>query len=252
MIPPPVNIHTNAPGAVNPQAFREQFGLTDDLLTIATVSRLTRWMKGESLIRTIEVVRSIGRSAPIRFVIVGEGDAQSEIQLLADKTNAELGRTAVLLTGPMVDPRAAYAAADVVVGMGASALRGMAFGKPVIIVGENGFCAPFNLETASDFYYRGIYGLGDGDAGNRRLARIMADLIGRQEDFAALGEFSRRFVVEHFAVETIADRLDRFMRATLESRAGFHLAAADGVRTAALLVGRSLLESSRAWISAAR
>ena len=49
------------------------------------------------------------------------------------------GRQVVLLTGEIADPRSAYAAADVVVGQGGSALRGMAFGKPLIVVGEEGF-----------------------------------------------------------------------------------------------------------------
>ena len=39
------------------------------------------------------------------------------------------------LAGEMLDPRPAYAAADVVLGMGGSALRGMAFGKPLVVQG---------------------------------------------------------------------------------------------------------------------
>ena len=49
------------------------------------------------------------------------------------------GRQVVLLTGEIADPRPAYAAADVVVGQGGSALRGMAFGKPLVVVGEGRF-----------------------------------------------------------------------------------------------------------------
>ncbi len=71
----------------------------------------------------------------------------------------------MVLTGAMVDPRPAYAAADVVVGMGGSALRGMAFGKAVIVVGERNFAEIFDPDTAERFYDRGIYGLGDGRAG---------------------------------------------------------------------------------------
>jgi hypothetical protein len=117
----------------------------------------------------------------------------------------------------------------------------MAFAKPTVIVGEQGYCAPFNPETAEDFFYRGIYGLGDGDPGNKRLFSILSDLIGHPERFAALGEFSRDFVVKRFAVEAVAATLDRFMRATLANPPGFHKAAADGVRTATLLLGQKFV-----------
>jgi hypothetical protein len=84
----------------------------------------------------------------------------ANLERLANKVNGELRRPAVAVAGATLDPRPAYAAADIVVGMGGSALRGMAFGKPVVIVGERGFSAPFTPETADFFYYNGIYGLG--------------------------------------------------------------------------------------------
>jgi len=40
---------------------------------------------------------------------------RAKLQTLADETNAKLGRPAVLLTGALLDPSAAYAAADVFV-----------------------------------------------------------------------------------------------------------------------------------------
>jgi glycosyltransferase involved in cell wall biosynthesis len=241
MIPPPVNIHSNAPGAVNPAEFRERFAVQPGQITLITVSRLTRWMKAESITRTIDVIGKIASNVPVRFVVVGDGDARERLQRQAHDVNSAVGREAVLLTGPMVDPRPAYAAADIVIGMGASALRGMAFMKPVVIVGERGFCAPFDPSTADAFYYKGIYGLGDGDPGNRRLFEIINDLVHNPERFDTLGRFSREFVVQHFAVETIAARLDAFMRQTISRPGKFHAAAVDGARTAAVLFGQLLV-----------
>ena len=86
-------------------------------------------MKGEGLHRTIDAVRTLGRDLPLRFVIVGDGTARIELERRANEVNTELGRSAVVLTGPLLDPRPAYASADIVVGMGGSALRGMAFGE---------------------------------------------------------------------------------------------------------------------------
>jgi glycosyltransferase involved in cell wall biosynthesis len=244
LVLPPVDVMKNAPGAVDPQPFRAECGIRDGDLTLVTVSRLVESMKAESLRRTLDVVRRLGRKLPLRFIIVGEGPARLRLERLAVQTNAELGRRAVVLAGPMVDPRPAYAAADIVVGMGGSALRGMAFGKPVVIVGEQGFSAPFNADSADSFYHKGLYGLGDGNPANTRL---MADIRGLAEQpgqLESLGHFSRQFVHKHFALEVVAARLEAFCRTAVGEGSRFDVAATDGLRTAALLFGRHVVPPS--------
>ena len=231
---PPVDIHLNAPNAVDPQPFRERYGIKDSDITLVTVSRFASWMKAESLRRTVEVVRTLGRDLPLRLVLVGDGLSRVELERLAHKTNTELRRDAVVLTGELLDPRPAYASADIFVGMGGSALRGMAFGKPVVIVGEQGFSAPFTPETAKSFYYKGIYGRGDGNPANTRL---LADIRGIAEDpdrRATLGEFSRQFVLQHFSLEQVSSLLAEFCREAVADVPRFHVSVADGLRTAAV------------------
>src|SRR5258708_27753501 len=112
---PPVDVHRNAPGAVDPAPFRRTYGIEDGDITLVTVSRLAHWMKSESLLRTIDAVRTLGRDVALRFVIVGDGAAQAKLQQRADEVNAELRRSVVILAGALLDPRPAYAAADIVV-----------------------------------------------------------------------------------------------------------------------------------------
>src|SRR5262249_26735596 len=154
---------------VDPRAFREQYRVKNDEILLVTVSRFSESLKGEGLQRMIDAVRALGRRLPLRLLLVGDGVMRERLQQLADAVNRELGRTVVALTGGLLDPRPAYAAADIVIGMGGSALRAMAFAKPVIIIGERGFAAPFNPQTAESFYEKGIYGLGDGGTDNSRL-----------------------------------------------------------------------------------
>jgi L-malate glycosyltransferase len=212
LLQPPVDVNRNAPGVVDPQSFRERFNLTRDGVTLVTVSRLDNLMKAESLGRTVDAVRRLGRDLPIQLIIVGDGDARADLERLASEANAHLGRTAVVLTGPMLDPRPAYAAADIVIGMGSSALRGMAFGKPVVIVGEQGFSAPLTPETAGSFYRQGMYGRGDGNNSNTHLSTQIAELAAHPDQFATLGGFSRWFVVTNYSLDTIGARVDRFCR----------------------------------------
>jgi len=237
LIVPPVDVHLNAPGAVDPRAFREQHGLKAGDLTLVTVSRLAGVMKAESLRRSIDAVRVLGRDLPLRFLIAGSGDASAELQQMADRTNSELGRCAVTLTGELLDPRPAYASADIVIGMGGSGLRAMAFAKPVIIVGVKGFSAPFTPETADSFYYKGIYGYGDGNSSNARLVSQIRALAGQPDKLPELGAFSRQFVMRHFSLEEVAAKLSAFCSAAVAEPTPFAVAATDGLRTAAIRLG---------------
>jgi glycosyltransferase involved in cell wall biosynthesis len=246
LILPPVDVHFNAPDAVDPAAFRHQFGLKDGEITLVTVSRLATWMKSESLIRTIDAVRALGRELPLRFVIVGDGAARPELERLAAQTNAELDRPAVVLTGALLDPRPAYAAADIVIGMGGSSLRGMAFGKAVIVVGEEGFSAPFNADTAESFYHSGMYGRGDGAADNARLIGQIRTLAQARGNLADIGRFSREFVERHFSLEVVSARLAALLQRAAAEKPPLRHTLADAVRTTAVYVReRRFLSPSR-------
>jgi glycosyltransferase involved in cell wall biosynthesis len=229
---PPVDIRRNAPAVVDPRAFRHRHGIADHEILLVAVSRLSTSMKAESLRRTIDVVRTLGRDIPLRLVIVGEGNGRAELEALAARADRELGRPAVALAGALLDPRPAYAAADLVVGMGGSSLRAMAFGKPTVVVGERGYSLPFGPETAKAIHYHGMYGLGDGDPGNERLAAQIRELAEHPERLPALGEFSRQFVVKHHALETVCARLDAFLGVAASEPPRLAVSAADGLRTA--------------------
>jgi glycosyltransferase involved in cell wall biosynthesis len=243
---PPVDVHLNAPNAVDPQPFRQQYGIEDSDITVVTVSRFEWFLKGESLVRTIDAIRSLGRDLPLRFVIVGDGMMRAKLERLAGATNADLGRPAVVLTGMLPDPRLAYAAADIVVGMGGSALRGMAFGKPVIIVGEKGFSVPLTPETAEFVYYKGMYGQGDGSPSNVRLEADIRGLVEHPGQLPVLGEFSRQFVLRHFSLEEVSAHLAEICRGAAAEVPQLYVTAVDALRTAAVyLRERRFLTPSR-------
>ena len=102
---PPVDIHLNAPGIVDLRRFRQSLDIRDDELMLVTVSRLVVQLKSESLRRSIDAVRTLGHDLPLRYIIVGDGNARSELERLAAEVNRALGRTAVVLTGELLDPR---------------------------------------------------------------------------------------------------------------------------------------------------
>jgi glycosyltransferase involved in cell wall biosynthesis len=143
------------------------------------------------------------------LAIVGDGEARGIIGRDAEEVNRRLGAEVVLLAGPMLDPRPAYAAADVVVGMGSSVLRGMAFGKPALVLGERGFSKVVEPDTLDWFLFHGFYGVGDGDTGTALPAQHLRALLRDGSRRRELGELSRRIVCERFSVRAAAKRLER-------------------------------------------
>jgi L-malate glycosyltransferase len=231
---PPVDTQLNAPGVIDPTSFRELCAIKPGDFTIVTVSRLVDSLKGESLRRTIHAVRVLGRSLPIRLIIVGDGSARESIEALANSVNTELGRTAIVMPGAMLDPRPAYAAADVVVGMGGSALRAMAFGKPTIVVGERAFSGGITPQTAPSFLYKGMYGIADGDPDSTALIDDIRSIAANSQALPALSEFSRQFVVEHFSLGVVSSKLSAICQAAAQRRPRFLATSIDSVRTAAI------------------
>lgn len=238
---PPVDIHLNAPGAVGTDRFRQMCGVGEQEVVLVTVSRLTEWMKAEGIRRIMDALLRIGHDAPIRYLVVGEGTARPDLETHAEAVNAELGRQAILMAGPLLDPREAYAAADVVAGMGGSALRALAFAKPLLVLGEGGFSAPFDASTAEWFYYHGMYGLGDGDDGNHVLERNLRSLLLQPDRFGELGQFGRDFVTSRFAVEAVAAQLASLLEAVVREEAGHPAVGLERARTAALLAARAVV-----------
>jgi glycosyltransferase involved in cell wall biosynthesis len=242
VVEPPVDTDGDHPG-VDASAFRASFGL-DDRLTVAVVSRLAVDLKLEGLERAIAAVATLAGELPVRLVIAGDGEARGRLEALAAEVNADRPGT-VVLTGQLMDPRPAYAAADVVLGMGGSVLRGLAFAKPAIVLGEDGFSEILDAGTAERFLWHGFYGLGDGDRTADRLAGQLRTLLGDQERRAALGRFSREFVVERFSLTSLGRSLEGIYQAALGVRPSRPRTLVDGA-VAAIGLTRYKLARRRA------
>jgi glycosyltransferase involved in cell wall biosynthesis len=231
-IPPPVDTILNSPDLIDPAAFRRQHDVGDEEILLVTVSRLASHLKGESLFRSIDAVRILGNELPLRFAVVGDGNARPVLERAASEVNSELGRKAIFFAGPSLDPRTAYAAADIVLGMGGSALRAMAMCKPVIVMGEQGFSSAFTPETSGYFLHKGIYGIGKAPTQKSLVEEIRA--LCAPELASSIGRFSRDFVLKHFSLNVVATRLAQLCRVVASQKPAFRDSVLDGVRTAAI------------------
>ncbi|AZZ53716.1 glycosyltransferase [Rathayibacter festucae] len=206
LIEPPVDTELNAPvaDAARTAELRERFDVQDGEIAVVTVARLVVDLKREGILAAIEAVGAIGDEHRLRLIVVGDGPVRGELQATADRVNAGRSRELVTLTGQMLDPRDAYAVADIVLGMGSSALRGMAFAKPLVVQGEKAFWRLLTPESLPFFLDGGWYSLGDGVDGPGRLAGILAPLAADAELRERLGALGRGVVVERFSLAAAA------------------------------------------------
>jgi glycosyltransferase involved in cell wall biosynthesis len=197
---PPVDTTTDSP-AIDGGPLRRDLGIDADHPLLVTVSRLSLELKLDALVDAVDAVGELGAEIPLTLLVVGDGPAAASLRERAACVNERLGREAIRFAGALADPRPAYAAADLVLGMGGSSLRAMAIGKPVIVQGEAGFSRVFEPEGRHYFLRHGFWGVGDGGPNAVRLAGQIRALLEDPQRRADLGAFSRRTVARRFSLE---------------------------------------------------
>jgi len=204
LIEPPIDTRHNAPS--DPEVARKAFDVDRDELVVTVVCRMTTELeKVQGVLGAIEAVDRLAARLPVRLLAVGDGPDLHQVRVQAGAVNRRHGRDVVLVPGGLLDPRDAYASADVVLGMGSSALKGLAFAKPLVVQGAGGFWRTLDERSLRTFLDQGWYGQG-GD-GADQLERLLDALFADPSRRRALGEFGLRLVRDRFSLQTAADRL---------------------------------------------
>jgi glycosyltransferase involved in cell wall biosynthesis len=204
LIEPPIDTVRNC--ASNVSAARARWSFEDNDIVVSVVCRLTTDLeKLQGVLQAIESVGKLATQLPIKLLIAGGGDGMRLVEERAAMVNAQIGRRVVYPVGEMLDPRDAYEAADIVLGMGSSVLRGMAFSKPVIVQGTSGFWRILDESTLDLFLTQGWFG--HSGRGVEDLSSTLSCLLVDPGRRAALGSFGRAVVVERFSLDRAADQL---------------------------------------------
>ena len=143
----------------------------------------------------------------MRLVVIGDGEARDALVARATDVNRRRGRGLIKLAGAEPDPREAYAAADIVLGMGSSALRAMAMGKPVVVQGERGFARVLQPSTLPLFLRQGFWGIGDRDSRENAVESLLVPLLESPALRGVLGAFGRQTVEERFSLVRATETL---------------------------------------------
>lgn len=237
LLEPPVDVHANSP-EFDPGSFRADLGLDAAVPLVTVVGRLASQVKLEGVLTACDAVGELARSGVgVQLAVVGDGPLRPAVQNAAEAANAQAGRQVVVVVGELLDPRPAYSAADVVLGMGGSALRGMAFAKPLVVQGVAGFWKLVTPQSAPEFLVQGWGGAGsEADwraAGAARLAGILRPLLDDPATRIRLGEFGRGLVAERFSLDHAAELQEEVYVSVTDaaSRLGTTRLAADAART---------------------
>lgn len=213
LISPPVDLERDRAEAVDTAEFLAGLGSPSaDPVRIVLVTRLDEEMKALSVETAI---LAVGRSSrtDLQLIIVGSGDAEERLRALGRAVNLRLGREVVVFTGPLADPRAAYASADIALGMGGSAARALAFGRPLIVLGEFGWSRTFGPETSAALFRNSFWSDVCSPTAVDDLVRDIDELAGNAARRADLQRFGREFSEANFGLDSMTARLAAVYRA---------------------------------------
>jgi len=211
LLEPPVDTEIFRPHAIPDSMVAETrsecLAKEGDVL-IVVVGRLAASLKLDGLLALVQAVGRLSRDFSVKLAVVGDGPVRDQVQNAADAVNRSANRKVVHLLGARHDPLPYYAAADVVVGMGSSALRAMAVEKPLLVQGEKGFWRIADESSMELFRSQGWYGIGDGQQPVERCTAQLQTLItAPQARLQQLGCLGRDLVQREYSLSAAAEYL---------------------------------------------
>jgi len=230
-------------------ALRAELSIDDAASVVLHVSRLDA-EPGIVAAELIAIAPALISLHPdLHIVIVGGGDRLSALQEEAAAVNAQLGRTALHLTGARTDIDACVLAADLFVGVSRAALEAMSAARPVVLAGAQGYIGIFDETKLEDARRTNFCGRGLAATTSAQLERdIHTCLTMPPEAQAELGRFGRALVAAEYSIETmVGDTLRAYDAALVRSRRllvsgyyGFHNAGDEAILDALILSTQNL------------
>lgn len=147
----------------------------------------------------------------IHFQLVfigGKGDLFLQAKVRATNICAQYGSGRIVFTGPVIKAFRLLQRADIVLGVGRSAFEGMAYAKPTLIIGENGYAGAVCDEKIDEIAWFNFSGRNQKMQNTDSLLEVeIIKLLQDAEYRRQLGEFGRDFVFREIDVTHGVDRI---------------------------------------------
>lgn len=194
------------------------FGLSESNENRAVmVSRLDRSADG-GVHTVLEALPEILKALPrFELILCGGGDDEESVQEKARTINRAAGRNAVILAGPRTDIPKIVNLASVGFGVSRAAMEEMACGKPVILVGPQGYLGIFDEtkeKNAEETNFCCMNALPD----TKTVAEDTVKLFSLpKSERDRLGAENRSLIGRSYSVERMADDAERLYRFVVKS-----------------------------------
>ena len=125
----------------------------------------------------------------------------------------------------------------------------MAFGKPLVVIGEDGFSELLTPESAPTFLQQGWYGLGAGSlgAGAAALRMALERLVDSPELRSELGLFGRQLAEQRFSLNHAAEVIENLYPSAMRNPVPFERVLSDCAHLTAGLIGRKIGRKYQRW-----
>lgn len=210
LISPPVDLELDDPAAVDADPFLVEHELEAHTLKVVIVTRLdgpdSRPVKSIGVEQAMEAIERLDDPS-VQLIVAGGGTEEDRLRATAEDVNQRLGRRAVVLVGRLADPRPAYKCADVMLGMGGSAARSLAFAKPLIVVGEYGWFRRFDPDSSDMLYRNSFWSEDTVEDPPGLLIEELRPLLASEALRATRGVQARTFAESNFGLARMTERL---------------------------------------------
>ena len=218
VMPNRVDLGQFYPG-IDSAAFAREQNLPDSGWKIAVMSRVDSTKMGtfKYAVEAAEILASRGRD--ICLAVAGDGPLLGTLEKWSARVNRNSGRRVVRLLGAVKETPQLLAWSDIFMGIGRSAVEGMASGKPTLIVGENGLAGVVEPEKAARLQYHNFAGRNaTSPVSPEHLADAVEGIMNDRGRYEHLASYARDYAMEHYDYHAGARRLEKIYEETLLER----------------------------------